>query len=189
MPFRPIKTHDIVWYQGQMHLVKSIIADDTGFKFDIVPVSSTVKTVTYEDIYQNSLPAKYLVASKNAQKFFRSAYKLASNKPVENSVDLPMDNQQILQAIKSDLTEFIKQNPSRLIPQRVLDDIVQRQCVRQGYLLAQYHRKKVKSSLKYSTWQDIANLAVKISNAHNRKMRNSTEVLFKENLKDSEPSS
>lgn len=180
MTLNPIKTHDVVWYQGQQHLVKSINMAGGEIMLDLAPLSQNIKTVSYKDVNQPvEKNIRYLVASKIAQRTFVDAYREGLKSSKTKSVIMPLEDNEIRQIIYSDIKRYVTNYPDVPVTQKSLDDIVSSICHRQGYLLAQYHRNKVKSNLKnYATWQNIANFAVKIANTYNRKLISSGKIFL-----------
>lgn len=175
--FRPIKSNDVVIYNGQRHLVVSVHLENNDIRLNLQPLDNSVKTVSFNDV--QILNETYVEKSKSKldltiNKSGREAWDYGVNKAKNENIKTrtPYNQNELISRVKSLLLDEIKNNKQEVISQQMVDHVVQRLSSTQAYLVTQVIKgNAVKSSENFIDWRQISLIALKMANLYNQSVK------------------
>lgn len=178
MPFTPVKTNDVVTYNGQKHLVVSVHLENNDVRLNLQPLDNSIKTVSMRDV--TVLDEQYNVPSKTKSvltitKAGREAWDYGTDKArtENNSTREPYSDIELISRVKSLLLEEIQKMQQATINQQMVDHVVQRLAATQAYLVTQNNKNSaIKSSDNFIDWRQISLIAIKMANMYNQSVIN-----------------
>ncbi len=169
--FQSVRTNQIVFYQGQQHVVTGLDVRPDGVFLHLQRIEPQVKSVTYNQVklIDEVLP-KRLSANLAAQKAWEYGMKQTRHTSKDH-VRQPYTRLEVSTKIKGLLLETLKEQKvkAKFITQSVLDKVVGRIAAAQGYL-TQLPNQTVKSLDDCPDWREIAAIGSSVANAYNRSM-------------------
>lgn len=175
--FRPIKSNDIVIYNGQKHLVVSVHLENNDIRLSLQPLDNSIKTVSFSDV--KILNETYVEKVKSPldltiNKSGREAWDYGSAKAKNENIKTrtPYTQNELISRVKSLLLDEIKKNKQETISQQMVDHVVQRLSSTQAYLVTQVIKgNAVKSSENFIDWRQISLIALKMANLYNQSVK------------------
>ena len=175
--FRPIKSNDVVIYNGQKHLVVSVQLENSEIRLNLQPLDNSVKTVSFNDV--QILDETYIEKPKGQlnltiNKSGREAwdYGAAKAKSEDIKTRTPYTQNELISRVKTLLLDEIKKNNQETISQPMIDHVVQRLSSTQAYLVTQVVKgNAVKSSENFIDWRQISLIALKMANMYNQSIK------------------
>lgn len=181
MGFHPVKTNDIVSHNGQKHIVTGLDITSDGVVVQMRPIENRVKTVFYEDLdlssdQHNHDGIKRLVARDVSQRAMQKGFDVGRRgEQITRHNRDPFSTGEVVHHVHRLLEQNLKASAKGLIDQEMLDHVVHRISLSQGYLIAANRssfNNSVKSGFEYAKWQDIARVATQFANTYNKRMLN-----------------
>lgn len=175
--FRPIKSNDVVMYNGQRHLVVSVHLESNDIRLNLQPLDNSVKTVSFNDV--QPLNETYVEKPKGRQELGintsgREAWDYGVNKAKseDTKTRAPYSQNELISRVKTLLLDEIKNSNQGIISQQMVDHVVQRLSSTQAYLVTQVIKgNAVKSSENFIDWRQISLIALKMANLYNQSVK------------------
>jgi dGTP triphosphohydrolase len=175
--FRPIKSNDVVIYNGHKHLVVSVHLENNDIKLSLQPLDNSVKTVSFNDV--KLINETYVEKAKSTldltiNKSGREAWDYGANKAKSENIKTrtPYTQNELIGRVKTLLLEEIKNNKQETISQPMVDHVVQRLSSTQAYLVTQVMKgNAVKSGENFIDWRQISLIALKMANLYNQNVK------------------